>query len=454
MGGLWKMQGDWINLRSRVSARRWRLVRRVGELLAAGGLSTRTRETPVEGVTHQGHAMYDGHWISYRDFERILLSLGASGSDVQRLWPNYRPVPPSPHPDSLPLLTERTNADLFAVIFEALRFAPAQIVDGDDRRWVAADALDATHALARRVAALSEEVEELRAGVGVSDSPDGDLGSAPAERVTHGRHCPCSACAREDWSRITAPCGMHGADCPREYAPTAAEGRSPNPVESSVAGVGVARPAEPPPDLVSADKSARVVHNGVPDDFWRKMPCGHPPDPLAALTADGHWICHCGWVLDPEDAVSSGHAEGAPGRIVPCGRCGCYPALDESEAPASGASAPLAAQPKEPCESCGRLREQLDAARQALQGLVTAAHDYVQGCECSGSGIVTACPGSDTPGCCGACERETCECCLELLPAIFVARAALGVVDAPGNWTDEIVGSGHRPAAPDGEQEA
>lgn len=40
-------------------------------------------------------------------------------------------------------------------------------------------------------------------------------------RVTHGRHCSCSACAREDWTRITGPCGMHGSDCPRVYAPLA-----------------------------------------------------------------------------------------------------------------------------------------------------------------------------------------------------------------------------------------
>jgi hypothetical protein len=37
--------------------------------------------------------------------------------------------------------------------------------------------------------------------------------------VTHGRHCTCSACAREDWTRITSPCGMHGPDCPAVYAP-------------------------------------------------------------------------------------------------------------------------------------------------------------------------------------------------------------------------------------------
>jgi hypothetical protein len=38
--------------------------------------------------------------------------------------------------------------------------------------------------------------------------------------VTHGRHCPCSACAAEDWADPElAPCGMHGSSCPRVYAP-------------------------------------------------------------------------------------------------------------------------------------------------------------------------------------------------------------------------------------------
>lgn len=40
--------------------------------------------------------------------------------------------------------------------------------------------------------------------------------------VTHGRHCPCSACAREDWTNPKlAHCGMHGPDCPRKYDPYA-----------------------------------------------------------------------------------------------------------------------------------------------------------------------------------------------------------------------------------------
>lgn len=47
-----------------------------------------------------------------------------------------------------------------------------------------------------------------------------DEAVATHQRVTHGRHCTCSACAREDWTRAGfAPCGMHGLRCPNEYAP-------------------------------------------------------------------------------------------------------------------------------------------------------------------------------------------------------------------------------------------
>jgi hypothetical protein len=38
--------------------------------------------------------------------------------------------------------------------------------------------------------------------------------------VTHGRHCPCTACKQEDWTNPRlAPCGMHGPGCPAAYAP-------------------------------------------------------------------------------------------------------------------------------------------------------------------------------------------------------------------------------------------
>jgi hypothetical protein len=34
-------------------------------------------------------------------------------------------------------------------------------------------------------------------------------------KVTHGRHCVCSACKAQDWTEPQlASCGMHGNDCP------------------------------------------------------------------------------------------------------------------------------------------------------------------------------------------------------------------------------------------------
>lgn len=49
--------------------------------------------------------------------------------------------------------------------------------------------------------------------------------SEPYERITHGRHCLCSACAAQDWAEPgLAPCGMHGPSCPPVYAPLGAAG--------------------------------------------------------------------------------------------------------------------------------------------------------------------------------------------------------------------------------------
>jgi hypothetical protein len=46
------------------------------------------------------------------------------------------------------------------------------------------------------------------------------LAAAPA--LTHGRHCRCSACARQDWTDPSlAHCGMHGPSCPAVYDPEA-----------------------------------------------------------------------------------------------------------------------------------------------------------------------------------------------------------------------------------------
>lgn len=67
-------------------------------------------------------------------------------------------------------------------------------------------------------------------------------------------------------------------------------------------------------------------HNGIPDDYWREVPCGHPPDPVALWTLDGHAVCHCGTVLNPADLID-GKFEDLPGPIVHCQKCGCYMAI-------------------------------------------------------------------------------------------------------------------------------
>ena len=47
--------------------------------------------------------------------------------------------------------------------------------------------------------------------------------------------------------------------------------------------------------------------------FWREVPCGHPPDPVATLTPSGFLVCHCGWLVEP----------GGP-LIQQCPGCGCH----------------------------------------------------------------------------------------------------------------------------------
>jgi hypothetical protein len=71
------------------------------------------------------------------------------------------------------------------------------------------------------------------------------------------------------------------------------------------------------------------------------------------------------------------------------------------------------------------LAAELERVTAALRDLREAAGDYHQGCECGGSGVITACSGRDTEGCCGACERTACEVCPDLLVALYQADAAL-----------------------------
>lgn len=57
-----------------------------------------------------------------------------------------------------------------------------------------------------------------------------------ARKITHGRHCICSACGAEDWTNPQlAPCGMHGSSCPRVYDPWGGAG-DPAPLSPSLHG--------------------------------------------------------------------------------------------------------------------------------------------------------------------------------------------------------------------------
>jgi hypothetical protein len=73
-------------------------------------------------------------------------------------------------------------------------------------------------------------------------------------------------------------------------------------------------------------RPAPSVHNGIPDAYWTGTPCGHPPDPVALRNTEGDPMCHCGWGLG-RVADLGREVEGAPGPVVPCGKCGCYVAV-------------------------------------------------------------------------------------------------------------------------------
>lgn len=73
--------------------------------------------------------------------------------------------------------------------------------------------------------------------------------------------------------------------------------------------------------------------SAIPDDFWRHVPCGHPPDPVARWQEKSFvgirnyvLLCHCGRVLDPQHTLPI-EPVGAPGPIVGCDNCGCAVAV-------------------------------------------------------------------------------------------------------------------------------
>lgn len=81
---------------------------------------------------------------------------------------------------------------------------------------------DAVEHAARWPSASMYDVSALKALVDAFDAASPAASDDP--KLTHGRHCPCSVCAAEDWTNpALAPCGMHGPSCPREYRPIVAE---------------------------------------------------------------------------------------------------------------------------------------------------------------------------------------------------------------------------------------
>ncbi len=62
-----------------------------------------------------------------------------------------------------------------------------------------------------------------------------------------------------------------------------------------------------------------------PREFWREVPCGHPPDPVAWHNGAGH-VCHCGNGLDDAKGIA---VAAAPGPVVLCQKCGCNVACPE-----------------------------------------------------------------------------------------------------------------------------
>jgi hypothetical protein len=122
------------------------------------------------------------------------------------------------------------------------------------------------------------------------------------------------------------------------------------------------------PHRIRSQADQPIEHNGIPDGYWREVPCGHPPDPVALYTADGHAVCHCGCGLDVED----GHKiEGAPGLVQQCGKCGCHVAVP----PRPVSWVPQGGERRRPTMAAERVRIYGDAEAEVYIDFVPAAFD-------------------------------------------------------------------------------
>lgn len=91
--------------------------------------------------------------------------------------------------------------------------------------WVLTDETTGHDQAAALAYTLRELAQQAEAALEEYRNGPARVEGSRAERITHGRHCICSACAREDWTRPElAACGMHGPSCPPVYAPLGAPG--------------------------------------------------------------------------------------------------------------------------------------------------------------------------------------------------------------------------------------
>lgn len=137
----------------------------------------------------------------------------------------------------------------------------------------------------------------------------------------------CPACGYD-----IRPGSYHGSDCPYgHFRPRRKPRASSKELETTT----------PSGRVWDEDRQLWVDPSGeqgeekraIPDDYWRKVPCGHPPDPVAMYGDEGKPVCHCGVFLDPAATGAFPVPSEAPGPIVPCPNCGCYVAIPPATDP-------------------------------------------------------------------------------------------------------------------------
>lgn len=202
------------------------------------------------------------------------------------------------------------GADVVEAAIAAFESAPEHNSDRDP---------DTTNRVAMGLA-IREALDKLglreeRISHFVEDDPDTESGHF----VDGGRARLVSDYYDSDWRPVDAePTSTACPDCVEGRTHDVQDGEPVVETCASCHGTGKsvrvdAEPSEP-------------SHNGIPDSYWREVPCGHPPDPVAIRNAQGTAVCHCGRGLALV-GDSGLNIEGAPGEVFHCDKCGCHVAV-------------------------------------------------------------------------------------------------------------------------------